>query len=430
MTTHAIPWPHMELSGFDASLSPEERSAQAGLRRFAAEVMRPIGRALDKMDPDAAYAPGSPFWDFHKAFAGLGVGPEATTSLEPAAAARLEGVVIAELGWGDVGLAVSAGAGEMPMRASLASGRSELVEMCQGMLGCWIATQPDRGSDGLTLYAQERAAGAKGNVGNLTARFVGDEIVINGQSSSWVSNGYVAEVGLLDIVADYGDGYHAANGDTFGCNIVVPLDLKGITRGRPLRKLGKRPLPQGEIFFDDVRVPRRFAVATRDDYEIKHAMAWAHAGTAMSHVSTGLARAAFEMALNHVNQRRQGGALLADLQLTQYRLGVMGAKVEAIKAMARHVADYTRLSPAPHPYFTAAGKAFCSSEMFAVCNEALQLFGGVGLTQDYPIEKLLRDARAMQIEDGETSLLFMHFGFLMAQVNRHAGWGAETKSRP
>lgn len=423
MTDHVLPFPHVEISGFDSGLSEQEAAAQAVVHRFAAEVMRPIGRQLDRMDAEKAYAEGSPFWEFHRAIAALGMGPEAFHGLDARAAARLEALVITELGWGDVGLAVSAGAGEMPLRAAYASGQAELIQMCQGKLGCWIATQPDRGSDGLMLYPQESANGACGNVGNLTAKFIGDEIIVNGQSSAWVSNGYVAQVGLLDIVADYGQGYHDTVGNTYGCNIIVPLDIKGVSRGRPLRKLGKRPLPQGEIYFDNVRLPRRFAVATRDDYEMKHAMAWAQAGTAMSHLSAGLARAAYEMALCYTNERKQGGGLLADLQLTQYRLGLLGAKVEAIKAMARHVADYTKTSPSPHPYFTASGKAFCSTEMFNVVNEALQLFGGVGLTDEFPIEKLMRDARAMQIEDGENNILFMHYGFLMAQMNRAGTWG-------
>ena len=210
----------------------------------------------------------------------------------------------------------------LPLAMAQASGQQELVGLCVDKLGCWCATQPDRGSDGLILYPAERYPGSMANKGNLQATFSGDEIVINGQSSAWVSNGPVAQVALMDIVADYGDGFHDKQGNTFGCNIIVPLDLKGVSRGKPLEKLGKRPLPQGEIFFDHVRVPKRFAIATRDDYELKHAHAWAHAGTAMSHIATGLARAAFELALTYVHERKQGGALLAALQLTQYRLGV------------------------------------------------------------------------------------------------------------
>jgi len=418
-----IAWPHVEISGFDAGLSEEERAIQQNIHRFSAEVIRPIGQELDKMDPKLAYEKGSPFWDFHREVAKLGIGPQHMMDIPPDVAARMEGLVVAEIAWGDVGLAVSLGAGSMPIVASMQSGQQELIDMCEGKIGCWGATQPDRGSDGLTLYPKERFPGSKGNVGNLTAKFIGDDIIINGQTSAWVSNGYVAETSLLDIAADYGDGFYDENGSVYCCNIIVPLDIPGVSKGRPLEKIGKRALPQGEIFFDNVKVPRRFAVATRDDYDVKHAMAWAMAGTAMSHVSTGIARAAFEMALNYVNERKQGGALLADLQLTQFRIGSIGAKVEAIKAMARHVAQYTATSPQAHPYFTAAGKAFCSSEMFNVVNDSLQLFGGVGLTNEYPIEKLLRDARAMQIEDGETNLLLMHYGYLMTQMNSTQGWG-------
>ena len=185
-------------------------------------------------------------------------------------------------------------------------------------------------------------------------------------------------------------------------------------------------MPQGEIYFDNVKVPLRFAVATLDDYGVKHAMAWAHAGTAMSHVATGLARAAYELALEYAHQRVQGGAVLAKLQLTQYRLGLMGERRSrrSRRWRCRHVATYTKLSPKPAlPTSPLPARPFCNSEMFFVVNEALQLFGGVGLTREFPIEKLLRDARAMQIEDGENHLLFMHFGYLMSQLHQFEGWG-------
>jgi acyl-CoA dehydrogenase len=420
---HEVPLPAVGLSGFDAGLSEEERGAQLAVHRFAREVMRPIGREVDKMPADQAYLPGSPFWQFHAEAVKLGMGPEAMMGLPPEQAARMEALVVEELSWGDAGLTVSSGAGGMPMMMAHASGQQELIDLCAGKLGCWCATQPDRGSDGLILYPEERHPGSKGNKGNLQATFTADEIVFNGQSSAWVSNGPVAQVALMDIVADYGQGFHDENGNTFGCNVIVPLDIKGVSRGKPLEKLGKRSLPQGEIFFDNVRVPRRFAIATRDDYEMKHAHAWAHAGTAMSHCAAGLARAAFEIALAYVHERKQGGALLAQLQLTQYRLGGIGIKVEAIRAMARHVAHYTKCSPRPHPYFTASGKAFCCTELMNVVRESLHLMGGVGLTREFPIEKLLRDAQAMQIEDGENNVLQMHYGHLLSRLHREEGWG-------
>ncbi|CAE6911379.1 putative acyl-CoA dehydrogenase fadE25 [Paraburkholderia domus] len=422
-TRQEVPLPVVGLSGFDAGLSEEEQGVQDAMHRFARDVMRPLGREIDRMPADKAYLPGSPFWQFHAEAQKMGFDPEALAGMPSEQAARMDAIMIEELAWGDAGLTVSLGAGGMPLLMARASGNQELVELCEGKLGCWGATQPDRGSDGLILYPEERHPGSVANKGNLQATFTGDEIVFNGQTSAWVSNGAVAQVALLDIVADYGNGFYDEHGNTHGCNVIVPLDIKGVSRGKPLDKLGKRPLPQGEIYFDNVRVPRRFAIATQNDYELKHAYAWAQAGTAMSHIATGLARAAFELALAYTHERRQGGALLATHQLTQHRLGGLGMKVEAIRAMARHVAHYTRCSPRPHPYFTAAGKAFCCSELMHVVNESLQLFGGVGLTHEFPIEKLMRDARAMQIEDGENNILQLHYGHLLSRLHQQEGWG-------
>lgn len=418
-----VPLPATALAGFDADLSEEESAAQDAAHRFARDVMRPIGRELDRLPAEQAYLPGSPFWEFHTEIVKMGFGPDGLIGLPPAAAARFEGLIVQELAWGDAGLATSAGAGGMPLFMAKMSGQQELIDLCEGKLGCWCATQPDRGSDGLTLYADERFGGAKGNKGNLQARFVGDDIILNGQSSAWVSNGAVAQVALVDIVADYGEGYWDKDGNTYGCNAIIPLDIAGVSKGKPLEKLGKRPLPQGEIFFDNVRVPRRFAIATRDDYEFKHAQTWAHAGTNLNHLAAGLARAGFELALEYTNERKQGGAVLSDLQLTQFRLGGIGMKVEAIKAMARHVAMYTKCSPLPHPYFTAAGKSFCNTEMLGVLRECMTLFGGNGLTREYPIEKLLRDGQAQQIEDGENTLLQMHYGYLLSRLHRDTTFG-------
>ena len=420
---HEVPLPFVGLSGFDAALDEEAQGVQHAMHRFAREVMRPLAREIDRLPAEQAYQPGTPFWQFHMEALKLGMGPAATAGLPPAQAALLDGLVIEEMAWGDAGLTVSAGAGALPMIMAQASGQQELIDLCAGKLGCWCATQPDRGSDGLILYPEERYPGSKANKGNLQATFTADEVVFNGQSSAWVSNGPVAQVALMDIVADYGDGFHDDQGNTFGCNVIVPLDIKGVSRGKPLEKIGKRPLPQGEIYFDNVRVPRRFAIATRDDYELKHAHAWAHAGTAMSHIAAGLARAAFEIALGYVHERKQGGTLLADLQLTQYRIGGIGTKVEAIRAMARHVAHYTKCSPRPHPYFTAAGKSFCCTELMNVVRESLHLLGGVGLTREFPIEKLLRDAQAMQIEDGENNVLQLHFGHLLSRLHRDESFG-------
>ena len=196
----------------------------------------------------------------------------------------------------------------------------------------------------------------------------------------------------------------------------MPLDRPGVSRGRPLEKLGKRPLPQGEIYFDNVTVPSRFALSLGDDYWRGHASTWSSAGVYMGQIMTGLARAALEHAVGYTNERRQGGTVLANHQLVQYRLGHMARKVEAMRAVSRRATEYTALSSQKHPYFTAAAKVTCTDLAFEVADEALQLLGGNGLTKEYPVEKLFRDARAARIEDGENHLLAMKFGSLVSRL--------------
>jgi len=413
--------PSAGLSGFEPPLTEDESAIQAAAHRFAKDVLRPIGTELDKLSAEEAIAPGSPYWTVFAEAANLGLGPEFFAQFETATAIKLESIVGEELGWGDAGLAISLQAASFPKILAYAMGSAELVEMCAGKIGCWLITQPDRGSDVQVLYKQDWPAGTPANKGNLTARADGDEFVLNGQCSAWVSNGAVAQIAACYIAADYGQGFTGKDGIVNGLAAVVPLDLKGVSKGKPLEKLGQRALPQGEIYFDNVRIPRRFAAATEGAYAGNMASAWSHAGTVMSQVFVGTARAAFEHALAYAHERRQGGARLIDHQLTRWRLGDMLRRIEMMRAIARRSLEYARTSPRTHPYVTAQAKVTVTDEAMKVATEALQLFGGNGLTREYPLEKILRDVRAAQIEDGENYMLTMRLG-LLAGLLYEEGW--------
>jgi alkylation response protein AidB-like acyl-CoA dehydrogenase len=194
-----------------------------------------------------------------------------------------------------------------------------------------------------------------------------------------------------------------------------------VSKGKPLDKIGQRSLPQGEIYFDNVRVPKRFAVALKDEYYGNMASAWSFAGTHMSQVFTGVARAGFELALQYCHERKQGGKPLIDHQLTRYRLGDMLRRVEICRSVARRSLAYARLSPQTHPYVTASAKVTVTQEAMKVVDEAFQLFGGVGTSREYPIERLYRDARSALIEDGENYVLTMRLGLLAQQLYAE-GW--------
>ena len=414
--------PAVGLTGFETPLSEEETAIQGVVHQFARDVLRPIGRELDKMTAAEVCAPGSPFWSVFEEAAKLGMTPDLLEQFEPAVAHRLESMIGEEMGWGDAGLAVSLTVMNFPLEMARAVGNQELVELCAGKIGCWMITHPDKGTDvGAFDMQREWPAGQPGNKGSMLARVGADEIVINGQCSAWVSNGAVAQVALGYLSADYGNGFLDENGRPHGVTVIIPLDLPGVSRGKPLEKIGQRALPQGEIYFDNVKVPKRFAVALQDEYYGNVASAWSFAGTHMGQVFTGVARAAFEMALHYCHERKQGGQLLIDHQLTRYRLGDMLRRVELCRAVARRSLAYARQSPSGHPWATASGKVTVTEEAEKVVTEAFRLFGGNGTTLEYPIEKLVRDVRAALIEDGENTMLTTRLGYLCQQLYAE-GW--------
>jgi alkylation response protein AidB-like acyl-CoA dehydrogenase len=190
-----------------------------------------------------------------------------------------------------------------------------------------------------------------------------------------------------------------------GIAVLIPFDSQGISRGKPLEKLGQRPLCQGEIFCDGVRVPQSYVVAGREDYERSFFSALTFANMEMGVAFTGLARAAYEHALAYVHDRRQGGANLIQHQSVKLRLFSMWQKVELCRAISRRAAWYNFVSGHPHLLASITAKTSVTQLAFEVAHEALQLFGGNGLTAEYPVEKLFRDARASLIEDGENNVL-------------------------
>lgn len=415
------------LSGFETPLGEEENAIQQTVHRFARDVMRPIGRQLDRMTPEEVIAPGSPFWTAMFEGAQLGLDPRLIAQFPPEMAVRIESLVGEELGWGDPGLAVAMGVATAPLMMAHAVGNQELIDMCTNKVGCWMNTQPDRGSDAAILQREELGAGGRQPVGNVTAKVGADEIVINGQSSAWISNGTVAQVALAYMAADYGDGFYGTGEKstfTIGIGMIIPLDLPGISRGKPLDKIGQRALPQGEIYFDNVKVPKRFAIAQQDDYLGNLASTWSYAGTHMSQVFVGAARAAFELALAYCHERKQGGIPLIDHQMTQLRLGDMLRRLEMARAVARRSLAYARMSPQSHPYVTAQAKVSVTEEAMKITHEAMQLLGGNATTREYPIEKMFRDVRSALIEDGENYVLTSRLGILAGKLYQN-GWTRE-----
>lgn len=402
--------------GAEPPLSDTAAMILKSLERYAAEDMRPIGEALDKMTPEQVIAPDSPYWEARRKFVELGFGVEALLGFEPEERGKMMCLLFETLGWGDSGLAISFGAGMLPQFMCAMLGREDLLELYPDgqMLGCWGITEPDHGSD--TLDPNRMIFHPQGQYGrpNCVARIDGDEIIVNGQKSAWVSNGIIGEVCVLYCATDTGSGYDTQN----GCVVIVPMDAKGVSRGKPLDKLGQRALNQGESYFDNVRVPRSHLLAGPDTYQSAVKIIHTAANGLMGATFTGLARAAYEMALNYAHERKQGGVPIIRHQSVVYRLFHMFRKVEASRALTNRVVHYNFIAPNPALHAAMTAKVTATQHAFEVASDALQIFGGNGLSREYPIEKLLRDARASLIEDGCNEVLAIKGGTYLIDHDR------------
>lgn len=391
---------HIDL---EVGLSDEERAIRDLAHKFAEEVVRPAGIALDRLqDPADVIATDSVLWDVFEKYRELGIADveAGAEGADPITSARLRCFINEEIGWGDSGIAISLGVAGFPGMFARLAGRPELVERFAAPdsreIGCWAVTEPDHGSDTLAFdqpYFTDPSIRA-----NCIATKDGDEYVIRGQKAAWVSNGSIATVATLFCTIDPSQGFMG------GGVALVPLDLPGVSRGKPLDKLGQRALNQGEIFFDEVRIPAEYMVVGSDAYGAIVELVLATANAYMGTTFVGVARAAYEHALGYARERVQGGVPIFQHQNVKSKIFRMFSQVEAARSLARRVMIHNS-TQLPLVQYSIASKTFCTQTAFEVASLALQVFGGNGLSREYPIEKLLRDARASMIEDGCNDML-------------------------
>jgi alkylation response protein AidB-like acyl-CoA dehydrogenase len=407
----------MDYVDLDLSLSEEDLALKASAAAFAREVMRPVSRELDRRTPEEAIASDSPFWEFLREAYRLGYHklpfPEAVGG--PGLTPLQIQIVMEELAWGSFGLTLAL---NTSLDAAVAlGGTQEHVEQftipyCRctdgSYVGCWAITEPDHGSD--TVMPGYPSFRDSSIPAGCRARLDGDEWVISGQKSSWVSGATIANRILLMCQIDGSRG-HAGSG-----MFVFTLDRPGVTKGKPLDKIGARDLNQGEIFFDDVRIPKESLVVGPDEYE---AALEAHLCMTLPMVgtwSTGLARAAFDEALAYARQRVQGGKLLAEHPTVQVKLFDLFRKVEASRQLCRAAFVYNWSNPPDRRLieYAQAAKTFATQAALEVTSEAIQICGGMGLSREHVVEKLFRDARASLICDGSNDTLSLAGGHRVA----------------
>ncbi len=394
-------------------LSEEENLLRSEVHRFAEEVVRPASIELDRMDPEERIRPESPHFRVIREMKKLGyhrihlpeeMGGVALTSLQ-------RFLIMEELGWASLGLATAIGVDAIPFTCAALFGPPELydelvVEWLENpkIHGCWGVTEPEHGSDYLIALREDEELVERFGKASVIAEKDGDEWIINGQKSAWVSSAPVAtHCGLHAQLKDAKNFL-----DQMFC--IVPLD--NVKKGKPVDMLGMRDDPQGELFFENVRIPEHYVVVAPGFFYgvfLDQLLCLTSCGIAA--FSVGLARAAFEEALKYARQRIQGGKPIAEHKNIKLKLYEMFEKVETARYYARKVMEhvYARIvekkSFDASPRHARAAQIYAKKVAFEVANDALQIFGAYGLSKDFVIEKLFRDARCLLIEDGTVEVL-------------------------
>lgn len=401
----------MPYRDLDFNLSKDTVAMQKEVRNFARKVMRPAGIELDKLnDPADVIADGSVLWDVFKAYRELDLHlarmPKAIGGMAENMDPMASFLISEEMGYGDSGLAISLGASGMPFSfAALFQYVPELKQIAHDyvedkkgeLIGCWAITEPDHGGD-WSLGGDDPRCGP-----SVTGILKGDEYIVNGEKAAWVSNGTIATHAVFHVGLDPSRGMKGQG------LAIIPLDLPGISRGKPLDKMGQRPLNQGQIIFQDAKIPKQYMVIPETAADAMSAMGetiLAGANGGMAAVFAGLAKAAFDEAFQYAQDRIQGGIPIFNHKNIKLKLFKMFTMVEAARANARRMALYNAAHPeAPSGTHAVAAKCLSTETATFVASEAIQIFGGNGLAREYPIEKMFRDARASMIEDGVNETL-------------------------
>uniref|UniRef100_A0AAU1LNA9 Acyl-CoA dehydrogenase family protein n=1 Tax=Streptomyces sp. NBC_00148 TaxID=2903626 RepID=A0AAU1LNA9_9ACTN len=262
-------------------------------------------------------------------------------------------------------------------------------------IGCFGLTEPGTGSD----------------AGNLTTRAVrdGEDYVVNG-SKMFITNGTWADVVLLFARTNDTPGHRGVSA------FLVPADTPGLTRRTVHGKLGLRGQATAELVLEDVRVPASALLGPEGKGFSIAMSALAKGRMSVAAGCVGIAQAALDAAVRYAGEREQFGKSIASYQLVQELISDISVDVDAARMLTWRVAD---LIDRGQDFATAAStaKLFASEAAVRAANNALQVFGGYGYIDEYPVGKLVRDARVMTLYEGTSQIQKLIIGRALTGVS-------------
>jgi acyl-CoA dehydrogenase len=371
-------------AGVSFALTPEQRELRALARDFAEREIRPVAAEHDEQQTHAADIIAKahevglinlhlPSW--------LG-GPELPC---------FDGMLVnEELNWGCSGIGTSICANGLAAGPLLLAGSEDQQRRWLGplveapLLGCFGLTEPGAGSDvsGIQTTAERR----------------GDEYVLNG-SKMFITNAGQAAWIVCFASTDRSHGHKGLSA------FVVPMDAPGVSIDRKLDKMGQRATDTCSVSFDDVVVPAADRLGEEGDgFKIAmQTLDFTRPGTAIGAV--GVAQAAFELSVEYTKERVQFGIPVAMNQGVSFLVADMAAEIEAARLLCWQAAwmidqGYGRKATR----YSSFAKRFAADTAMKVTTDAVQVFGGYGYMKEYPVEKLMRDAKLFQIYEGTSQI--------------------------
>ncbi len=360
------------------ALPPEHQTLRQVVRELCADKIAPHAAEVDEEAryPDEAaeallayelHAPHVP-----EEYGGTGADALATV------------IVIEEIARVDMSASLIPAVNKLGSLPVLLAGSEELKRSCLPRLVAgegfsYCLSEPEAGSDAASM--------------STTAVRDGDQWVLNGVKR-WITNAGVSEFYTVMAVTDPDSRSHGITA------FVVEKSDQGVSFGAKERKLGIKGSPTREVYLDQVRIPdsRRIG-AEGAGFEIAM-QTLDHTRVTIAAQAVGVAQGALDYALGYAAERQQFGKPIADFQGLQFMLADMGMKVEAARQLTYAAAGRSERGDADLTFFGAAAKCFASDVAMEVTTNAVQVLGGYGYTRDYPVERMMRDAKITQIYEG------------------------------
>jgi alkylation response protein AidB-like acyl-CoA dehydrogenase len=252
-------------------------------------------------------------------------------------------------------------------------------------------------AEGATTFSyalSEREAGSDTASMRTRATADGDDWVLNGQKS-WITNAGFSEYYTVLAVTDP-DGRRGSNVSAF----VVEKSDAGFSFGEKERKMGIKGSPTRELYFDNVRVSGDRMIGEPGE-GLKIALRTLdHTRVTVGAQAVGIAQGALDFAVDYVKERKQFGKRIADFQGIQFMLADMAMTLEAARHMVYVAAAKSERGDTDLSFFSAAAKCYASDVAMQITTDAVQLLGGYGFTEDFPVERMMRDAKITQIYEG------------------------------